>query len=167
MDPRKVFVSHSHADKPFVRKLIADLSARGVSLWFDELELSPGDSLIERIQDAILHAPYFLVILSKASVGSNWVRKELNTALALELKLGTKLIIPAVIEDCELPPFLMEKLYVDFRTGYEAGLFQLLNATTNARSLRETVFIPAGTFLAGRNKDEAELRRGIFIKPVA
>ena len=134
-----------------------------MSLWFDELELSPGDSLIQRIQDAILEAPYFLVLLSRASVGSTWVKKELNAALALELKLDTKLVIPAVIDDCEVPTFLFGKLYVDFRTGYEAGLLQLLKVLISSKSLRETAFIPSGKFLAGSKKNEAKLERGVFL----
>lgn len=45
-----VFLSHNHVDKPFVRKLAADLEAHGVKCWLDEAEMSIGDSLIKKLE---------------------------------------------------------------------------------------------------------------------
>ncbi len=35
----KVFLSHSSVDKPFARKLAADLRANGHTVWIDEAEI--------------------------------------------------------------------------------------------------------------------------------
>ena len=48
MDHPSVFMSHSHTDKPFARRLSADLGALGAHVWLDEAELKVGDSLFER-----------------------------------------------------------------------------------------------------------------------
>ncbi len=58
-----VFLSHTNADKSFVRRLASDLTDRGVKVWLDEWELSVGDSLSERIQAGILVAGFLAVVL--------------------------------------------------------------------------------------------------------
>lgn len=40
-----VFLSHSHANKDFARKLAADLRNAGHSVWIDEAEINIGDFL--------------------------------------------------------------------------------------------------------------------------
>jgi hypothetical protein len=44
-----IFLSHNHADKPFVRRLAQDLQAAGARVWLDEAEMLIGDSLIKKI----------------------------------------------------------------------------------------------------------------------
>lgn len=46
---RVAFISHSAKDKPFVRKLAADLVANGVKVWLDEQRILVGDSIPEKI----------------------------------------------------------------------------------------------------------------------
>jgi len=38
-----VFLSHSHKDKPFARKLAVDLRHAGHIVWIDEAEILVGD----------------------------------------------------------------------------------------------------------------------------
>jgi TIR domain-containing protein len=123
-----VFLAHSSADKPFVRRLAADLLARGVEVWFDEAELLVGDSLIERIQHGIKNTEYFGVVLSRSAVESAWVKREVEAALATEIAADRIKVLPILFEDCEIPQFLTAKLYADFRTteGYARALASLL-----------------------------------------
>src|SRR6056297_1841352 len=96
------------------------------NIWIDEWELNAGDSIIGKIQDAVGDADALLVVLSKASVASEWCQKELRTALVRELEEKRVLVIPCLIEDCDIPVFLKEKLYVDFR-GDKGNAFELLD----------------------------------------
>jgi hypothetical protein len=123
----KVFISHSSKDKAFVRRLVGDLKAESVPIWFDEVELRVGDSLRQTIESALLQSSWLLIILSGNSVGSPWVQQELNAAFALELSLRKVFILPAVIDDCEIPLFLRDKVYADFRASYDTGLRALLD----------------------------------------
>jgi hypothetical protein len=43
-----------------------------VHVWLDRWELSVGDSIVEKVQEAVDGASALLVILSKASVESEW-----------------------------------------------------------------------------------------------
>lgn len=122
-----VFMSHSHADKPFVRRLSVDLGALGAHVWLDEAELMVGDSLFERIEAAIDQVDYLAVMMSPDSVNSAWVREELRQAMHGQMsKLGIR-VLPVLLRECQIPGFLREKLYVDFRdeSQYEQGLEQL------------------------------------------
>src|SRR5262249_53535377 len=110
-----IFLSHNHADKPFVRQLAQDLQAAGVRVWLDEAELLIGDSLIEKIRQGIDEMEYLGVILSPHSVQSGWVQREVNIAMSQEIKGKRIKVLPFVIAECELPGFLEGKLYADFR----------------------------------------------------
>jgi hypothetical protein len=47
------FISYSHADKDLAIALKAALVARGCAAWRDEDQLHVGDSLVERVADAV------------------------------------------------------------------------------------------------------------------
>lgn len=127
----KVFISHSHKDHPFAQKLAQDLDSRGVDVWYSQWNMKPGDSLVRKVAEGIISSGAMLVLLSRNSVESEWVEKELNLAMRNNLaKLGMR-ILPVLIEDCAFPRsfhFLGDTIYADFRLGYEAGLRQLLPA---------------------------------------
>ena len=125
-----LFLSHNSFDKPFVRKLSADLQAAGVQVWVDEAEIRVGDSLIDRIAEGIAGADYLGVVLSPRSVESLWVQRELNIALSREIGGRKTKVLPILLEECELPVFLEDKFYADFRAPdlYEKGLNLLLRS---------------------------------------
>jgi hypothetical protein len=123
---KSLFLSHCHADKKFVRKLAKDLHDRNVYIWIDEAEIKLGDSLLQKISDGINRVDYVGVVLSQASVRSKWVQKEVEIAMNQEIEGRRLKVLPILIEDCEMPPFIAGKLYADFRKGYSRGLATVL-----------------------------------------
>jgi hypothetical protein len=109
-----VFLSHSSKDRAFARKLADELITNGINVWIDEAELRVGDSLIDKIGNAINKADFIAVILSPNSVSSNWVQKELALALSKEFASKKVKVLPILKEPCEIPHFLQDKLYADF-----------------------------------------------------
>ena len=122
----QVFLAHSSADNPIVGRIAHDLAVRGVPVWLDEWEIKVGDSLHEKIAHGIEGSGWFVVALSRTSVQSPWVTKELNAGLVIELERREVFVLPALLEQCEIPLFLKDKKYADFRTNYEAGLDDLV-----------------------------------------
>lgn len=120
----KVFISHSSKDKAFVRRLVGDLKAESVSIWIDEVELKVGDSLHQAIERGIQKSSWLILVLSHNSVESPWFQQELNAAFALELSRQKVFILPVVIDECDIPLFLRDKVYADFRNSYDTGLLQ-------------------------------------------
>ena len=127
-----LFLSHSHMDKPFVRRLALDLTARGIRVWLDEAEMLLGDSLVAKIGEAICDMDFVGAVLSNHSVKSPWVTRELDIAINQEIEGKRVKVLPLVIDDCQLPPFLLGKVYADFRdnAGYDQALQQVLRRLT-------------------------------------
>ena len=125
-----VFISYSHADKDFARKLAADLKVSGASVWIDEAELRVGDSLIDAICKAIDKVEFLAAILSPASITSRWVQEELQQALTLQIEERQLKLLPILLADCALPGFIRTRLYADFRDRdlYEDSLERLLHS---------------------------------------
>jgi hypothetical protein len=121
-----VFISYSHTNADFVEKLAFQLVKARAQVWIDRWELNVGDSLLRRIEEAVAGASALIVVLSKASVASEWCRKELTAALMRELEERRVVVMPVLIEDCDIPLFLRDKKYADFRTDFDTGLSDLL-----------------------------------------
>jgi TIR domain len=123
-----IFLSHSHQDKPFVRRLAERLMQSGVVVWLDEIHLGIGDSIIGKIADAIEAVDYVAAVISKNSVRSQWVQKELSIAMSKEISGKRVVVLPILLDDCKMPTHLQDKLYVDFRDkgSFEASCCNIL-----------------------------------------
>ena len=123
-----IFLSHNSHDKDFVRRLAGDLSRYGVKFWLDEAEIQIGDSLIGKIEQGISDMDYIGVVLSPESVNSQWVKREVEIALTLEIGGKEVRVLPLLYKKCEIPAFLRGKAYADFtlETEYENSLFKVL-----------------------------------------
>jgi hypothetical protein len=127
-DERVAFISHSTKDKPFVRKLAADLVSNGVRVWLDEQQILVGDSIPEKIAQGLAESDFFLLVASKNSVESPWVKKELNNALVQEIERRKVTVLPIKLDEAKLPDSIGDKLYANFTSSYEAGLKKLLES---------------------------------------
>jgi len=124
---RVAFISHSTRDKPFVRRLAADLVAHGIKVWLDEQRLLVGDSVPEKIAQGLAESDFFLIVVSANSVESEWVEKELSTALVHEIERRKVTVLPIRVDDAKIPNSIRDKLYADFRGSYEDGFRRLLD----------------------------------------
>ncbi len=129
---KRIFVSHSHADNDFSRKLVQSLSDVDIDVWYDERKLGAG-TLAQNIEQALLAADSYIVILSPAAVASPWVQMEWYAALELYRESKIR-FIPVIVEDCEIPLLLRGMHRVEFhRETYAqafAHLLRLLNVNT-------------------------------------
>ena len=138
-----LFISYSHEDRDFVDRLAIELVKARASVWLDRWELRIGDSLLDRIQDAIERAEALLVVLTRASVDSEWCRRELNAGTVRELEEAQVLVFPILVEDCDIPLLLRDKYYADFREDFDSGMKQVLRgiaaqiSTTLGRTRRD------------------------------
>lgn len=127
----KVFISHSSADKQrFVLDFAGRLRQSGVDAWVDCWEMNAGDSLVEKVFDqGLKDSDAVIVVLSNSSIGSRWVREELNTAVVNKINRQIKLI-PVRLDNCEVPECLTATLWKDISNpaNYEHEFAEIVDA---------------------------------------
>ena len=120
------FISYSHADKAFARRVHDTLRAAGVRCWLDEQQLKPGDDIQEEVDRSIRQWDKVLLCCSEKSLTSWWVDNEIRIALAKEREAATvqrerlRAIIPL-----NLDGFLFSD---DWKSGYREQLLSRLAA---------------------------------------
>lgn len=81
------FISYSHADKSFARRLHDALQGRGIRCWLDEHELLPGQKIFTEVDRGIRLWDKVLLCCSKDSLKSWWVENEIQIAFDKEQQL--------------------------------------------------------------------------------
>ena len=133
-----MFLSYAHEDAAFVDRLYRDLAEAGVSATYDKVALEIGDSIIEKISGLIHGAACVVGVVSSASVRSQWVQRELSWALSGEVNGQGLKVLPAIIDQCDLPAMLADKLYADFRQQYFPALRSLLSGIRHSLATDES-----------------------------
>lgn len=94
-----IFLSYARPNARAANSIAEALSARGYSVWFDA-ELPAHRSYAEVIEEQLEAASAVIVLWSKDSIGSQWVRSEANRARE------TGRLVQARVDDARLPmPF--------------------------------------------------------------
>jgi uncharacterized protein YjbI with pentapeptide repeats len=93
------FISYSSKDDVFAEKLLHDLQKRGVRCWYAPKDMPIGAQILDTIKGVIRRREKLLLILSEQSVGSDWVRDEVERAFAEERDRGDMIIFPIRLDD--------------------------------------------------------------------
>ncbi|MEM1252566.1 MAG: toll/interleukin-1 receptor domain-containing protein [Cyanobacteria bacterium P01_H01_bin.21] len=116
-----LFLSYSRREVPFVNGLQNHLEKSGYEVWLDYHDLVPGKPWLEQILHGISKTDIFLLVISRASMGSENVDYEWKQALALN-----KRIILIIFEAIELPEELKACEWIDFRGSFKKAATQLI-----------------------------------------
>jgi hypothetical protein len=93
------FISYSSKDDGFAKKVHADLQSKGVRVWFAPDDLRIGDKFPTKIDEAIRSFDKLMLVLSRNSIDSPWVRREVRTALEKEKKEKRTVLFPIRLDD--------------------------------------------------------------------
>lgn len=124
----RIFISHSTKDNDFVRRLSSDLQRSGIRIWRDDIEIKVGDSIVSRINEGLVRSDYVLVVLSKNSIPSTWVQREMDAAFVIAASNASIKILPVRIDNTEAPPLISALRFADFRESYNVGVEELIEA---------------------------------------
>ncbi len=127
----RAFISHSRDDNQrFVIAFSERLRAKGIDAWLDFWEMLPGDSLVDKIwNEGLKNCDVFIIVLSKNSIGSKWVREELNTGIVKKIEDNTRLIAIR-LDACEVPEPLRSTIWIDIPdpANYDREFERIVNA---------------------------------------
>ncbi len=139
-----IFISHSSCDKPIAEQLAKELEAQGYQVWLDTWEILVGHNIVDEVYKGITNSKFMVVLLSNAACESKWVKEEFTSARMTEIENRQVVILPAKIEDCEVPAPLKGKKYADFTKGWNSGFKELI-AAVNQHPTRQPNNLPAQT----------------------
>ncbi len=114
---QQVFVSHSHYDRQMVEEqLVQPLNALGIKTWYATDDIPKGAFWPAEIRKALSQCTWMLVVVSKNSAGSEWVRLEVDLAVGMGRMKGK--IVPVQLDDTplgEVNEFLITMQAIDAR----------------------------------------------------
>jgi uncharacterized protein YjbI with pentapeptide repeats len=93
------FISYASKDDEFAHRLHADLQDKGVRCWFAPEDMKIGAKIRDTLDEAIRLRDKVLLVLSEASITSEWVEDEVDTALEEERQRGSVVLFPVRLDD--------------------------------------------------------------------
>jgi TIR domain. len=132
-----IFISYASEDYETVAKIVRQLREWNINVWFDKLELEPGDEYGEKIRRQIQDSKIFVPILSHNTLvpGRRFFKKEWNWGLEeAHAMVGTeKYIYPIALDESidvksEFLPqkFKDENMINYYEDGFENDLKKLV-----------------------------------------
>jgi hypothetical protein len=117
-----IFISYASQDRERAKELAGALEQFGWSVWWDR-QIPPGKTFDQVIEEELNAARCVIVLWSKDSVASRWVKTEASAAAEREI------LVPALIGDVKIP-FEFQRIQaahlVDWRQGTPHQDFDLL-----------------------------------------
>lgn len=107
---KKVFLSHSSADKQLALYIASDLKRAKFNVWFDKWDLQLGHSIPREIGKGLEMADTLLMLVSKDYLESAFCNDEWEAFYMRYNSEGRK-IISVIIDESEPPAILSGKMY--------------------------------------------------------
>ena len=146
------FISHSSIDKTIAVRLAHEIEEQGFRVWLDKREVLVGHNIVERVNWGIAESRFLILLLSANSVQSHWVKEEWTAAYISEIESKQVIILPALLEDCAIPPLLQSKRSADLR-DWQSGAQDIIDAIRGHSS-------------ASENRQPTIVRRSVVTSPV-
>lgn len=167
-----IFVSHNHKDKVVVEQIALRLrdTFGQDNVFYDSWSVQPGDGIIDKMNEGLANCEIFLFFVSKNSLQSNLVKLEWQNAV-MKATHGKTKIIPTKLDDCLMPPILLQSLYVDlFGQGLEVALRQIVDIASGKNTFspgpQQFSNIRAYTYMQDKSRI-VEIHAEHYMEPVS
>jgi hypothetical protein len=101
MEKKTVFISHSAGDADWARSFAQALKERGVSVWFDEFDVRPGESVRDALEAGLRSSDVLVALLDANSPSRANLFFELGAALGMGKRVVA--IVPKDLDPSVLP----------------------------------------------------------------
>jgi len=124
-----VFLSYNTKDKRLVEAIAVELSKREIKPWLDVWYLRPGTSWQDTFTKLLPNIRAVAVFLGPNKIGP-WQNEEVKVFIQKCKERRNLSVIPVTLENCtkdpEIPPFLGDRIGVDFRNQDSEPMVQLI-----------------------------------------
>ncbi len=166
---RHVFVSGAGSDAAWLASISTALRHAGHEVW-TQGDLQPGDNIVVAIESMLAAADDIVILLSKRSLESSWVRREIALAFSAPNKRVIPVLISANWED--LPPIFRDIQILDARHESSAGtvreLVNLIDGRGRPRRTESAELMelpPVGGRFFNRAAELSEIKRLFDVGP--
>src|SRR2546422_10885127 len=87
MEKPTVFISHSARDADWARSFAQALKQRGVTVWFDEFDVHPGESLREALESGLRGSDVLVALLDPENPAKPALFFELGAAFGMRKRI--------------------------------------------------------------------------------
>lgn len=129
MTDHKVFISYSEADTEWARSFAAALQQQGVSVWFDQFEIAPGESLRDALESGLRESDIFVAVVNAEHSARPTLFFELGAAIGMNKRVVA--IVPKDFDISQLPLEFRLRKYL-LRDSPEETATELSHALTAA-----------------------------------
>src|SRR3990170_6005665 len=160
-----IFLSYKSEDREKAQMIAAALEQIGYSVWWDRV-IPPGRTYDEVIEEELNTARCVIVLWSKESVKSDWVKEEADEGIY------RRILVPALIDNVK-PPMGFRRIQAANLTDWKGELdhtaFKLL-----LRSIANILGHPAGkekevilpSYIKQKQEQEALLKKETFTNSI-
>lgn len=104
---RFAFMCHASEDKDLARRIATDFHSAGIETFFDEWDITAGQSVRARIDEGLTVSTHVVVLLTDKSLAKPWVNAEIDAAFVRKVAgQGTLIPLRYQLPIHRLPPLL-------------------------------------------------------------
>lgn len=167
-----IFISHNSKDKAIVEPIairLRELFGQD-NVFYDSWSIQPGDGIIDKMNEGLANCRLFFFFVSNNSLNSYMVKLEWQNAV-MKMSKGNAKLIPVRIDNCIMPPILLQSLYIDlYSNGFDVALRQIVDMANGINTFRpqfpEVSNIEArANYITGR-EIKVEITAKYFMEPI-
>jgi len=127
--PPVVYFAHASEDKGAAGPIVEHLMTNGIDVWFDEWEITAGDSLRRKMDTGLGACTHFIVLLSPTALKKPWVNEEIDAGFVRRVEGSSKFIpLRLGLALTDLPPLLKGMLSPEIAPDNGPALDALVSA---------------------------------------
>ncbi|MBS4536504.1 SIR2 family protein [Clostridium sp. D2Q-14] len=124
----KIFISYSYKDKNYAEKILSALNDAGHDVRTDNLQINYGSNLLSQFSEVIKSVDIVILLISKNFFNSKKLMKEFSAIVFTEISKGNSRIILVLIDEVNIPNYLLENRCFNFSDDFDRGLESLLES---------------------------------------
>jgi len=97
----KIFLSYSTQIQKLAQDIKAEWDKYGLNTWLDIETIKELDPIWDKIKKGIDESNFFVVLIDKNAIDSDWVKREVEYALKKEQEIRRLFVIPILIEEID------------------------------------------------------------------